>query len=178
MSLRLLLPEPGVTALLTSWPDKSCVYEREAGELDRVINPETIDHCLETGCVPADEIAVVSSGAALHPDRHRTAGRTDPVKLRSLYEDGHRFRLYNLQRVVPFLADVSRGSSRRPATATACTPSSPHPAVRVAGHRRVSRHDLRLPRATSHAALTSCSSAPFSRSSGEAGTLFARPLVL
>lgn len=109
MSLNLLLPEPGVTALLTSWPDEPCVYEREAGELDRVINPETIDHYLDTGCVPADEIAVVSDGTALHPDRHRTAGRTDPAKLRSLYEDGHTIRLGNLQRVVPFLADVSRG---------------------------------------------------------------------
>ncbi|WP_256967763.1 MULTISPECIES: cupin domain-containing protein [Streptomyces] len=112
MSLNLLLPEPGVAALLTSWPDEPCVYEREAGELDRVINPESIDHYLETGCVPADEIAVVSNGAALHPDRHRTAGRTDPVKLRNLYEDGHTIRLGNLQRVVPFLADVSRGIQR------------------------------------------------------------------
>lgn len=109
MSLRLLLPHPGVTELLTSWPDEPRVYEREAGELDRVINPESIDHYLETGCVPADEIAVVSDGVALHPDRHRTAGRTDPAKLRSLYEDGHTIRLGNLQRVVPFLADVSRG---------------------------------------------------------------------
>ncbi|MFH9476673.1 hypothetical protein ACH4L7_22905 [Streptomyces anulatus] len=67
MSLNLLLPEPGVTALLTSWPDKPCVYEREPGELDRVITPESIDHYLETGCVPADEIAVVSNGAALRP---------------------------------------------------------------------------------------------------------------
>ncbi|MET8060642.1 JmjC domain-containing protein [Streptomyces microflavus] len=109
MSLSLLLPGPGVTALLTSWPDEPHVYEREAGELDRVITPESIDHYLETGCVPADEIAVVSNGASLHPDRHRTAGRTDPGKLRSLYEDGHTIRLGNLQRVVPFLADVSRG---------------------------------------------------------------------
>lgn len=83
------------------------MYEREAGELDRVINAETIDHYLETGCVPAVEIAVVSDGRAPHPDRHRTAGRTDPAKLRSLYEGGHTIRLGNLQRVVPFLADVS-----------------------------------------------------------------------
>ncbi|MFF3097977.1 JmjC domain-containing protein [Streptomyces cyaneofuscatus] len=51
----------------------------------------------------------MSNGATLHPDRHRTAGRTDPAKLRGLYEDGHTIRLGNLQRVVPFLADVSRG---------------------------------------------------------------------
>ncbi|WP_257138785.1 cupin domain-containing protein [Streptomyces sp. rh34] len=38
----------------------------------------------------------------------RPAG-PDPAKLRSLYEDGHTIRLGNLQRVVPFLADVSRG---------------------------------------------------------------------
>ncbi|OKI57655.1 cupin [Streptomyces sp. CB00072] len=88
------------------------MYEREAGELDRVINAETIDHYVDTGCVPADEIAVVSDGRALHPDRHRTAGRTDPAKLRSLYEGGHTIRLGNLQRVVPFLADVSRGIQR------------------------------------------------------------------
>lgn len=88
MSLTLLPPEPGVTALLTSWADKPCGYEREAGGLDRVINPETIDHYLNTGCVPADEIAVVSNGATPHPGRRRTAGRTCPAKPRSLYEDG------------------------------------------------------------------------------------------
>ncbi|WP_258047323.1 cupin domain-containing protein [Streptomyces sp. SM13] len=112
MSLSLILPEPGVTALLNSWPDEPCVYEREAGALDRVITAEGVDHYIDTGCVPADEIAVVSDGAALHPDRHRTAGRTYPAKLRRLYEDGHTIRLGNLQRVVPFLADVSRGIQR------------------------------------------------------------------
>ncbi|WP_233435868.1 hypothetical protein [Streptomyces anulatus] len=112
MSLSLLLPRPGVAALLTSWPDEPCGYEREAGALDRVITAESIDHYIGTGCVPADEIAVASYGAAPHPDRHRTAGRTDPAKLRRLYEDGHTIRLGNLQRVVPFLADVSRGIQR------------------------------------------------------------------
>ncbi|MEW2067677.1 hypothetical protein [Streptomyces sp. NPDC007346] len=72
-----------MTALLTSWPDEPHVYEREAGELDRVISPESIGHYLETGCVPADESAVVRNGAALHPDRHRTAGRTERPDVRN-----------------------------------------------------------------------------------------------
>lgn len=88
MSLTLLPPEPGVTALLTSWADKPGVDEREAGELDRVITPESVEHYRETGCVPAGEIAVVSNGATPHPGRRRTAGRTCPAKPRSLYEDG------------------------------------------------------------------------------------------
>lgn len=63
MSLTLLPPEPGVTALLTSWADTPCGDEREAGELDRVITPESVEHYREAGCVPAGEIAVVSNGA-------------------------------------------------------------------------------------------------------------------
>ncbi|WP_406153521.1 cupin domain-containing protein [Streptomyces anulatus] len=109
MSLELLLPDEGVTALLTSWPDEPLVFERGSTELDRTVTPELIDHYIDTGCVPADEIALVKSGPSLHPDCHRTNGRTDPAKLRKLYSDGYTIRLGNLQRVVPFLADVARG---------------------------------------------------------------------
>ncbi len=109
MSLSLLLPDEGVTALLTSWPNEPLVFERGSTELDRTVTPELIDHYIDTGCVHADEIALVKSGPSLHPDCHRTNGRTDPVKLRKLYGDGYTIRLGNLQRVVPFLADVARG---------------------------------------------------------------------
>ncbi len=85
MSPSLMLPDPGVADLLAFWPDEPRGYEGEAGVLDRVITAESIGHCIDTGCVPADEIDVVSDGAALHPERHRAAGRTDPAKLRRLY---------------------------------------------------------------------------------------------
>ncbi|WP_411084441.1 JmjC domain-containing protein [Streptomyces sp. cmx-18-6] len=98
-----------MTALLTSWPNEPLVFERGSTELDRTVTPELIDHYIDTGCVHADEIALVKSGPSLHPDCHRTNGRTDPVKLRKLYGDGYTIRLGNLQRVVPFLADVARG---------------------------------------------------------------------
>jgi len=108
MSLSLLLPEDGVTALLTSWPSEPLVFDRGVTELDRTITPELLDHYIDTGCVHADEIALVKSGPSLHPDCHRTHGRTDPAKLRKLYGDGYTIRLGNLQRVIPFLADAAR----------------------------------------------------------------------
>ncbi|MFB6654875.1 JmjC domain-containing protein [Streptomyces microflavus] len=109
MSLELLLPAEGVAALLASWPTDPRVFERGSTELDRTVTPELLDHYIDTGCVPADEIALVKSGPSLHPDCHRTNGRTDPAKLRKLYGDGYTIRLGNLQRVVPFLADVAKG---------------------------------------------------------------------
>ncbi|WTE91124.1 cupin domain-containing protein [Streptomyces sp. NBC_01614] len=112
MSLSLLLPDEGGTALLASWPNEPRVYERGTTELDRTITPELLDHYIDTGCVNADEIALVKSGPSLHPDCHRTRGRTDPVKLRKLYSDGYTVRLGNLQRVIPFLADAARAIQR------------------------------------------------------------------
>lgn len=112
MSLSLLLPEEGVTALLTSWPEEPMVFDRGSTELDRTVTSELLDHYIDTGCVPADEIALVKAGPSLHPDCHRTHGRTDPAKLRKLYEDGYTIRLGNLQRVVPFLADVAKSIQR------------------------------------------------------------------
>ncbi|WLQ36000.1 cupin domain-containing protein [Streptomyces castrisilvae] len=108
MSLSLLLPEEGVSALLNSWPNEPAVFERGSTALDRAVTPDVIDHYIDTGCVPADEIALVKSGPSLHPDCHRTNGRTDPAKLHKLYGDGYTIRLGNLQRVVPFLADMAR----------------------------------------------------------------------
>ncbi|MFJ8753290.1 JmjC domain-containing protein [Streptomyces sp. NPDC102441] len=108
MSLSLLLPDEGVTALLTSWPDEPLVFERGVTELDRTVTPEFLDRYIDTACVPADDIALVMSGPSLHPDCHRTEGRTDPSKLRKLHRDGYTVRLGNLQRVIPFLAEASR----------------------------------------------------------------------
>lgn len=108
MSLSLLLPEEGVSALLTSWPNEPAVFERDSTALDCAVTPDVIDHYIDTGCVHADEIALVKSGPTLHPDCHRTNGRTDPAKLHKLHGDGYTIRLGNLQRVVPFLADMAR----------------------------------------------------------------------
>ncbi|MFD8789329.1 JmjC domain-containing protein [Streptomyces vinaceus] len=108
MSLRLLLPEEGVNELMTTWPDEPRVYQRETDQLDHVV--KLLDAYMETGCAPASEIAVVRApNPSLNPLVFQTNGRTDPAKLRKLYESGHTVRLGNLQRVIPLMADVSHG---------------------------------------------------------------------
>ncbi|MFG2642486.1 JmjC domain-containing protein [Streptomyces sp. NPDC048370] len=110
MSLRLLLPEDGVTDLREAWPDEPRVYVRGRTELDRRISSAALNAYVETGCVPANEIAVVRAPhPSLNQNAHMTHGRTDPVKLRRLHDAGHTIRLGNLQRVIPFLAETSRG---------------------------------------------------------------------
>lgn len=111
MSLCLLLPEDGMSELLLKWPEEPRVYERGSTALDETI---TADHLMDyafTGCVPADEIAVVK---APNPTLNQRAfldnsGRSDPVKLRKLHGQGYTTRLGNLQRIIPFPTRCLRG---------------------------------------------------------------------
>ncbi|MFI1963703.1 JmjC domain-containing protein [Streptomyces pathocidini] len=110
MSLHLLLDEDGMTDLMTSWPDAPRVYERGVTDLDRVITAEFLYEYVDSGCVPASEIAVVKApNPSLNAAAFMTNGRTDPAKLRQLHDKGFTIRLGNLQRVIPVLASVSRG---------------------------------------------------------------------
>ncbi|MEU1015974.1 cupin domain-containing protein [Streptomyces sp. NPDC005900] len=109
MSLRLILPENGVTDLLTSWPDEPRVYERGKTALDEVASAEVIRGYVFRGCVPAEEIAIVKApNPSLNQKAFTTDGRADRAKLARLYESGHTIRLGNLQRVIPAMAQVSR----------------------------------------------------------------------
>lgn len=110
MSLRLLLPEAGVTELMLTWPDEPRVFERGKSALDQKASAEVLRGHVLSGCYPADEIAVVKAPhPSLSEKAYTTDGRTDRAKLSRLYGDGHTIRLGNLQRVVPFLAEVSQG---------------------------------------------------------------------
>ncbi|MER6059851.1 cupin domain-containing protein [Streptomyces sp. NPDC001792] len=109
MSLSLLLPEDGVTELLTEWPDEPRVFERGKTALDETVTAAYLNDYVDTGCVPVSEIAIVKApGPSLNQNAYLTNGRTDPAKLRKLYEKGFTLRLGNLQRVIPFMARVSR----------------------------------------------------------------------
>ncbi len=108
MSLRMLLPDADV--LLHSWPTEPYVVDRDPTELDRTITPALLDDYLSSGCVPAAEIAAVRAPhPSLNRDAFTTGGRTDPVKLAGLRDNGFTLRLGNLQRVIPFLTGFSRG---------------------------------------------------------------------
>lgn len=110
MSLRLLLPEHGVTDLLADWPDEVRVYDRPLTALDDHLDAASLFDLLDTGCAPAAEVAAIKApNPSLNPASFSTNGRTDPVRLRKLYDNGHTIRIGNLQRVVPFMAHVSRG---------------------------------------------------------------------
>ena len=109
MSLNLILPPDGVQALTSTWPDEPRVYQRKPGDLEQAITAGTLHDHIETGCIPADEIAVIK---APHPSLNQksftAAGRTDAAKLRKLYSQGYTIRIGNLQRVIPAMAHASR----------------------------------------------------------------------
>jgi hypothetical protein len=110
MSLRMLLPGAEADALLRSWPAEPYVVDRSPTELDGTITPALLDDYVTSGCVPAAEIAAVKApNPSLNRDAFMTNGRTDPVKLAALRDNGFTLRLGNLQRVIPFMAGLSRG---------------------------------------------------------------------
>jgi len=110
MSLHLLLPKDGVTELLTTWPSEPRVFERGKTALDETVTADYLKDYTFAGCVPANEIAVVKApGPSLNQNAYMTHGHTDAAKLRKLYGNGYTIRLGNLQRVLPFMATVSRG---------------------------------------------------------------------
>ena len=109
MSLNLILPPDGVQALTSTWPDEPRVYQREPGDLEQAITAGTLHDHIETGCIPADEIAVIKAPhPSLNQKSFQTNGRTDAVKLRKLYSQGYTIRIGNLQRVIPAMANASR----------------------------------------------------------------------
>ncbi|MDG4792394.1 cupin domain-containing protein [Micromonospora sp. WMMD1082] len=110
MSLGLVLPPIGVADLLDRWPDEPKVYKCPPTELGSTVTPEWLYEWIDTGCVPADEIAAIKAPApALNARSWSTDGRTDAARLRRLYEQGYTIRLGNLQRVMPFMARLARG---------------------------------------------------------------------
>ncbi|MGW1961851.1 JmjC domain-containing protein [Streptomyces sp. NPDC001935] len=104
MSLRLLLPPEGLADLQTGWPTEPRVYETGVSDLHHTASADHLAEWIDTGCVPADEVAVVRAGPALNPGAFKTGGRLDPGKLRKLYASGYTIRLGNLQRVIPSFA--------------------------------------------------------------------------
>lgn len=111
MSLNLILPPDGVKTLTSAWADVPRVYQRTPGALEQVISASGLhEHVVDTGCIPADELAVVK---APHPALSQKAfqqenGRTDAARLRQLFERGYTIRAGNLQRVIPAMARACR----------------------------------------------------------------------
>jgi hypothetical protein len=102
MSLNLILPPDGVQALISTWPDEPRVYQRQPGDLERVISASVLHDHIETGCIPADEIAVVKAPyPSLSQKAFQANGRTDAARLRKLYGQGFTIRIGNLQRFMP-----------------------------------------------------------------------------
>jgi hypothetical protein len=109
MSLKLILPPDGVQALTSTWPDEPRVYQRTPGDLEQAITAATLHDHIETGCIPADEIAVIKAPhPSLNNKSFQTNGRTDAARLRKLYDQGYTIRIGNLQRVIPAMAHASR----------------------------------------------------------------------
>jgi hypothetical protein len=111
MSLRLLLPAEGVADLLATWPDEPRVYERGRTEVDEAMSLDCVIELVDTGCAPPDEIAVMRGGPS-NRTAFLTNGRTDPVKLRRLWGQGHTIRFGNIQRWLPLFHRISQSIQR------------------------------------------------------------------
>lgn len=108
MSLRLLLPAAGVAELLADWPDEPRVYERGHTEVDEAMSLAHFHDLVDTGCVPPSEVAAIKAGPS-NRTAFLTGGRTDPVKLRGLIDQGHTLRFGNMQRWLPAFHRISKG---------------------------------------------------------------------
>ncbi|WP_435209437.1 JmjC domain-containing protein [Micromonospora sp. bgisy143] len=100
MSLKLLLPKAGVKDLMTTWPDEVRVYAGVPAELDRVVSTEDLYDWIDTGCVPAAEVAVVKSPSpSINPLSFSANGRTMPGRLRYLLNNGYTIRFGHMERI-------------------------------------------------------------------------------
>ncbi|MDQ8701192.1 cupin domain-containing protein [Streptomyces sp. LHD-70] len=110
MSLAVILPEHGATELRTRWPDEPRLYERRPGELEANVSAAMLNDHITTGCLPAAELAAVKApNPSLNPKAFMDDyGRTDAAKLQRLMEQGFTLRIGNLQRIIPYLAKLSK----------------------------------------------------------------------
>ncbi|WP_433531851.1 JmjC domain-containing protein [Micromonospora sp. CA-263727] len=110
MTLKLLLPEEGVTHLLDHWPDEPHVYRRTRTCLDEMFTAEQVWSWIDLNCIPADEVAAIKApDPAVNPRIFTgTHGRADAERLHKLYDEGHTVRVGNLQRVMPAMARISQ----------------------------------------------------------------------
>ncbi|MGK4583911.1 JmjC domain-containing protein [Kitasatospora sp. HPMI-4] len=107
MSLTTLLG-PGAEALLRECPTEPRLYRRTGSELDEKITLQLMDSHIDHGLVTPAFTAAVKDGGAVHPGRFSRDGQMTPGKLRALFNDGHTVNLREMQRTVPYLAELCR----------------------------------------------------------------------
>ncbi|WP_033347339.1 JmjC domain-containing protein [Kitasatospora aureofaciens] len=108
MSLYELLGS-AAESLLSDCPTEPQLYHRAAGsELDETITLRLMDCHIDHGLLNPTFTAAVKDGRAVHPGRFSKDGQMKPGKLRALFNDGHTVNLRELQRTVPYLAEVCR----------------------------------------------------------------------
>ena len=111
MSLKLLL-NGYADELLKSWPTEPRLYIRGTTDLDRQVPLSLVDTYIDCNIPNPQYVAAVKDGQALHPGRFSRDGELIPGKLRSLLGEGYTVNLREVQRLVPFLAQVSRELQR------------------------------------------------------------------
>jgi ribosomal protein L16 Arg81 hydroxylase len=119
MSLELLLESRYVEQLVKEWPEQPQVLPLPANgrELIRLINADTIDGILDTGCFPPTDVNVVKNDTVRHPRLFTSADRLDAAKLRRWRERGYTIQMRHLERWLPAMAAVTKSIQRQ----TGCT---------------------------------------------------------
>ncbi|MCG6499173.1 cupin domain-containing protein [Kitasatospora sp. A2-31] len=105
MSLSELLGQHA-ESLLAECPTEPKLYRRKDAELDRQITLGLMDTHIDRGLLIPAYTAAVKDGRAVHPGRFSDRGEMTPGKLRGLFNDGHTINLREIQRAVPYLAEL------------------------------------------------------------------------
>ncbi|WP_030271162.1 JmjC domain-containing protein [Streptomyces sp. NRRL B-24484] len=107
MSLSALMGS-AAESLLRGCPTEPQLYRRIGSELDERITLRLMDSHIDHGLLNPAATAAVKDGRAVHPGRFSKDGQMKPGRLRELFNDGHTVNLRELQRSVPYLAELCR----------------------------------------------------------------------
>ncbi|WP_051741635.1 JmjC domain-containing protein [Kitasatospora sp. MBT66] len=107
MSLSELLGQDA-ESLLAECPTGPTLYHRKGSELDHRVTLELMTTHIDHGLLTPSYTAAVKDGRAVHPGRFSQDGEMTPGKIRALFDDGHTIHLREIQRTVPYLAELCR----------------------------------------------------------------------
>ncbi|MDT0446756.1 JmjC domain-containing protein [Streptomyces johnsoniae] len=111
MSLRLLLSDDPAE-LLRAWPHDPILYRRGRTELDDTVTLPLLYTYIDHALLDPRYVAALKDGLAVHPGRYTRDGQLLPAKLRALHEGGHTVNLREVQRAIPYLAELSANLRR------------------------------------------------------------------
>ncbi|MFI1962807.1 JmjC domain-containing protein [Streptomyces pathocidini] len=111
MSLKVLLDDLA-GEVLRVWPAEPRFHHRGATDLDRAVPLSLLDRYIDYDLLSPQYVAVVKDGTAVHPGRFSRDSKLVPGRVRDLIDEGHTANLREVQRSIPYLAQITREIER------------------------------------------------------------------